>query len=346
MPRVAGKDFRILSVDSGGMRGLVPALFLRDLEQRLEASTGERRPLTDYFHLVAGTSTGGLIALGLTAPSRMDGQALVDLYLERGREIFPPRFRSLRVLRGLFAAKWSNRALRRIVEDQIGLAPLSEASRDLVVTAYDMSRHQPVHFKRWEAREGGPNPSMADVAMATSAAPTYLPAWPVGGSELVDGGVFASNPSIAAIAEALKRTGDEPHHLELDDLFVVSLGTGFYSAGYKGLRTWGALAWMRPRGSEPALLRAMLDGQTASADHGAHTLLNTGERQPRPAPDEIGRGPRYYRLESELPADWEMDDSRPATLDGLEAQARKLMEKRESDLQAIAARLAAARPIG
>src|SRR3954470_22483424 len=117
---------RILSVDGGGLRGLVPALLLLDLEDGLEKLTGERRPLADYFHLFSGTSTGGLISLGLTArdpadPSRpsMDAERLVDLYRVRGPKIFPSRFRFLRMLRGLLMPKFSNRALRRAVEEEI-----------------------------------------------------------------------------------------------------------------------------------------------------------------------------------------------------------------------------------
>jgi hypothetical protein len=183
--------------------------------------------------------------------------------------------------------------------------------------------------------------------MATAAAPTYLPPWPLDGKALVDGGVFAANPAIAAIAEALKRTGDEPHHLTLDDLFVVSLGTGFYPAKYepRRLRSWGALAWISPRGSEPALLRAMLDGQTASADHWAHTLLNREHREPHLQPAQIGRGPRYYRIESELATDFEMDDARRSTLDALAEEAVRQIEARAGDLDAIARRLAADGPI-
>src|SRR5215208_3905256 len=109
---MADKDFRILSVDGGGLRGLVPALLLLDLEKRLEAKAGERRPLSDYFHLFASTSTGGLISLGLTArhpeePGRpsMNAAQLVALYSERASTIFPPRFRLLRMLRGMLVPK-------------------------------------------------------------------------------------------------------------------------------------------------------------------------------------------------------------------------------------------------
>jgi patatin-like phospholipase len=347
--------FRILSVDGGGLRGLVPALVLVDLEKRLKRLTGEERPLADYFHLFAGTSTGGLISLGLTAPnpddpdrSRMNSERLVRLYRKRGPKIFPPRCRFLRMLRGYVMPKFSNGALEEAVKEEIGTSDLSTALRDLVITAYDMTNHRPQFFKRWTARDGGANPTMADAAMATASAPTYLPPWKVGPNALVDGGVFAANPTVAAIAEALKRQTDEPAELSPHELFVVSLGTGFFKVEYtpKILRAWGSIAWIKPRGSEPALLRAMLDGQTASADHWAHMIVNHNPGQPPPPSETIGRGPRYYRIESELGKDHEMDDAREKTLKALEAEAKRLTETtRSDDLEKIAKHLAAARPV-
>jgi hypothetical protein len=347
--------FRILSVDGGGLRGLVPALVLLELEQHLEGLTGQRRPLSDYFHLLAGTSTGGLISLGLTAPSDpdnpdrpMSAERLVSLYRDHGPKIFPSRLRLLRMFRGFVMPKFSNRQLRRTVEEEIGEAPLSAALRELVITAYDMTDHRPRFFKRWKAKEPGePDPTMADVAMATASAPTYLPPWEVDGKALVDGGVYAANPTVAAIAEALKRRSDEPARLVPHELFVVSLGTGFYKESYAAprLHGWGALAWIRPRGSEPSLLRAMLDGQTASADHWAHMILNHERGDTLPTRGDIGRGPRYFRLESGLATDFAMDDSRRKTFEGLTDAARKLIGARGSDLQAIAQRLAALGPI-
>jgi patatin-like phospholipase/acyl hydrolase len=341
---MADKDFRILSVDGGGLRGLVPALLLLDLEQRLEAKTGEWRPLSDYFHLFAGTSTGGLISLGLTArdperPDRpsMNAAKLVALYRERAAAIFPPRFRLLRLLMSMLVPKFSNKGLREAVDEEIGDSLLSTALRDVVVTAYDMTTHEPRYLKRWRARESDRlDPTMADAAMATASAPTYLPPWPLGGDALVDGGVFAANPTMAAIAEALDRKSDPPAPLELDDLFVVSLGTGYYRARYtpRRLRAWGALAWVQPRGSEPALMRAMLDGQTVSTDHFAQVLLNADPSRPR-----------YYRIEAELGDDVEMDDARRKTREKLEKQAAKLVDERGADLEAIAERLYEAGPI-
>ena len=345
--------FRILSVDGGGLRGLVPALVLRHLEQRLEEISGERRPLADYFHLFAGTSTGGLISLGLTAPGadgrpRMDAERLVRLYRERGPRIFPPRLRVLRTIRGFFAPKYSNRELRRAIEEEIGDAPLSAALREVVITAYDMTDDEPRYFKRWSARRPDrPDPRISDAALATASAPTYLPPCDVDGHDLVDGGVFAANPTVAAIAEALKRQTDVPARLAPHELFVVSLGTGDHAATYPQtrLRAWGALGWIWPRASGPALLHTMLSGQTASADHWAHMLVNHEAGEGPPTAAEIGRGPRYYRLESQLATDVGMDDSRRTTLDALAGIAEGLIEQRRDDLEAIAQRLAAAGPV-
>jgi uncharacterized protein len=346
-------SFRILSVDGGGLRGLVPAMLLLDLEQRLEALTGEKRPLSDYFHMFAGTSTGGLIALGLTAPDpddpgrpSMNAAQLVDLYKERSKKIFPSQFRFARMLRALFLPKFSNRALEHEVRQEIGERPLRDALREVVVTAYDMTSHEPLYLKRRTAgTPGHPDPTMTDAAMATASAPTYLPPWEYGDHAWVDGGVFAANPTIAAIAEAIKL---ESRDLAPHDLFVVSLGTGFYLERYspRRLRGWGGIPWILPRGSEPALLRAILDGQTSSADHWAHVLLNHEHGDPPVTRETIGRGPRYFRIESELASDVEMDDSRQKTRDYLEAAANKLIdEERPEDLKAIADHLAAAGPI-
>lgn len=342
--------FRILSVDGGGMRGLVPALVLVDLEKRLERLDRKRRPLSDYFHLFAGTSTGGLISLGLTTRPPMDADQLVGLYRGRGESIFPTRFRKLRTLRGFVRPKFGNDGLEDAVKEGIGPATLSEALRELVITVYDMTEHRPVFFKRWTAGRDAEHPDypMAVAAMATASAPTYLPPWETDdGRALVDGGVFAANPTVAAIAEALKRTED-PANLKPHELFVVSLGTGFYKAAFKPkqLRTWGALSWVRPRGSEPALLRAMLDGQTASADHWAHMILNHERGDPPPRQrEQIGRGKRYYRIEAQLPVDHEMDDARKKTLDALADTADELIAARDDDLEAIAQKLVDEGPI-
>jgi hypothetical protein len=343
----ADTRYSILSVDGGGLRGLVPALILRDLEDRLARLSGERRPLASYFDMFAGTSTGGLISIGLTTPGEggrpaLDANELVDLYDDRGAKIFPPRVRLLRRLLGLFTPKFSNKQLHRVVEEEIGSRSLADALREVLVTAYDMTAHEPVYFKRSTARDGTLPVKAVDAAIATASAPTYLPPWKIGDHAFVDGGVFAANPTVAAIAEAVKAAPGVPDRLMPRQLFVLSLGTGSFRATFtpRVLRAWGALAWIWPRGSEPALLRAMLDGQTASANHWAHMLVNHNPGDPAPSKDQIGRGPRYYRIESDLAADIELDDARRKTREALRTEAERLIELHDSELEAIANDLA------
>jgi uncharacterized protein len=261
---VATEDrLRILSIDGGGIRGLIPALVISEIERRLEETTGDKRPLSDWFHLLAGTSTGVLIALGMAAPdeSCMNGEKLVSLYRDEGPRIFRFTSQRLRSLGGWTGPKHSPDALRSVLEERIGRARLAEATRDVVVTAYDMTKREPHFFKRWRAREDeARNPTMVDAAMATAAAPTYFPSHEIAGSALVDGGVFAANPTIAAITEALKRTTDQPVPVDAHELFVVSLGTGVRESGFpqRRVRGWGKIGWILPKEGESAASRRRL----------------------------------------------------------------------------------------
>jgi len=300
--------------------------------------------LTDHFDLFAGTSTGGLIALGLTAPKdgaavpRMDAEKLVALYRGRGPEIFKRTlWHKLRTLWGWTGPKYDLGPLRSVLADELGAARLAAALRDLVVVSYDMAAPGPQFFKRWQALTSPErNPTMVNVGLATSAAPTYFPAVGLDGAAFVDGGVFAANPTIAGVAEALKRTTDPPAPLAPRDLLVVSLGTGRHVDRYseRKVRRWGKLGWIWPRASGPALLEAVFDGQSRAADHWAHMLLN---HEPGKAPAKaFGRGPRYWRFEADLRLPYGLDDASEATLEALTTAAQQLIKARAGDLDKLA----------
>lgn len=341
--------FRILSVDGGGIRGLISVLVLAEIEKRLgERGTGKAR-LADYFHLFAGTSTGGLIALALTAPKEVSAKELASFYTEDGPKIFHRGLgHEIGSLWGLSGPKYSLDPLRESVERRLGKSTISEATRDLVVTSYDMTGSEPYFFKRWRALESPErNFPIAEAALATSAAPTYFPSHGLRGRALVDGGVFAANPSVAAIAEALGRQSDEPAGLRPDDLFLVSVGTGEFETGYSQSKVskWGEIGWVTG-GDEPPILAAMLGGASDGAGYWAHMLLNHAPGEGVPSAAELGRGPRYYRLQLKLPEPIAMDDASRKTLeDRLPAAARELIEKRSAELDVIVDRLVAAGPI-
>ena len=288
--------FRILCVDGGGIRGLIPALVIAEIERRLQARAGEQARVADYFQMFAGTSTGGLVALSVTAPDpeqperpAVSGAELARFYTEDGPVIFHRSLlQKIRTVWGWIGPKYSLGPLEDAIKRRLGAGRLEHALRELIVTSYDMTKRQPYFFKRWRARESPEsdrNRPITDAGLATSAAPTYFPSHELEGRALVDGGVFAGNPVIVAIVEALKRMGDEPHDLDQDDLLVVSIGTGLHEKQYsqEQVSGWGRLGWVLPHGGEPPIISATLDGASDGADHWAHTLLNHPTEPERPA---------------------------------------------------------------
>lgn len=348
-PDSTAPRFRILSVDGGGIRGLISVLTIAEIEKRLGERVGKEVRMADYFHLFAGTSTGGLIALALTSPKRVSAAELASFYTEDGPRIFHRGLgQELGSLWGLSGPKYSLAPLREAVERRLGTSKISEATRDLLVTSYDMTHSEPYFFKRWRALERPErNFPIAEAALATSAAPTYFPSHGLKGRALVDGGVFAANPSVAAIAEALGRQSDEPARLSPDDLFLVSIGTGEFETGFsqREVSKWGKLGWVTG-GEEPPILGAMLGGASDGADYWSHMLLNHAPGEAVPTPDELGAGPRYYRLQVKLPGPIAMDDASRETLTvRLPDAAKRLLTRRRPQVDEIVAKLAAAGPI-
>jgi len=349
--------YRILCVDGGGIRGLIPALVLAELERRLEARAGADARIAEYFNLLAGTSTGGLIALALTTPDpvdprrpRVSASDLAAFYIEDAPEVFHRSvWQRVRTADGFAGPKYSPAALASAAERRLGSAKLGEALRELVVTAYDMTSRDPYLFKRRRMREAPERDfSLVDAALATSAAPTYFPSHELAGMALVDGGVFAANPVIAAIADALKYTPADQPGLTPDDLLVASMGTGLYEDGFSqsDVAGWGRIGWILPRRGEPPLLSATLGGAADGADHWAHMLLNHPEGEGPPRPAEIGRGPRYFRFQVTLDPPVALDDASDRALGvTLPEAARKLIDLQGAELDQLVDRLLAAGPI-
>lgn len=337
-------EFRILCVDGGGIRGLISALVIAELERLLQERDGPDAGVADYFHLFAGTSTGGLIALALTRPDPAPAAELAAFYTEDGPKIFHRGLlRKLLTLWGAIGPKYDPRPLREAVERRLKGGRIAEATRELLVTSYDMTGREPFFFKRWKA-QGDPalDFSVLDAALSTSAAPTYFPCHEsekLPGRALVDGGVFAANPAVAAIAEALGRTADP--RPTLDDMLLVSIGTGEFATGFppSTVRRWGDLGWIAGGGDEPPILSAMLGGSADGTDYWAHMLLNHEPGKPQPRAEEIGRGDRYYRFQVELDGAIEMDDASEAALAKLARAAALLIEARRAEIEAIVARL-------
>jgi len=194
--------FKILSIDGGGIRGLYSAKMLAVFEERF------RCRLVDYFDMICGTSTGGLIALGLALG--IPAAEISRFYYEKGKEIFPTRNRFLRTLRQIFSrGKYSNKDLRRVLKSILGDKRIGDVECLLCIPSHSITHARPYIFK-FDHPEGGlgrDNDTLViDVALATSAAPTYFPIVEINNhpGQFVDGGVAANNPALVGLLEAIK----------------------------------------------------------------------------------------------------------------------------------------------
>jgi patatin-like phospholipase/acyl hydrolase len=211
--------FRILSLDGGGIKGAFTASVLTAFEQEIGG------PIGDYFDLIAGTSTGGILALGLAY--RIPAKTIRDFYRDMGPTIFPStgRLGVSGLFRQLFTTKHSHQVLREALEKVLEKRKFGEAKNRLIIPTYDAIRGRifllkTAHHERFKYDI---NALAVDVALATSAAPTYFEASPFpeqDGSSFVDGGIWANNPVLAAVLEATCFLGHG-----LDDIYVLSIGT-------------------------------------------------------------------------------------------------------------------------
>jgi uncharacterized protein len=270
---------RILSIDGGGIRGIIPATVIKAL-------LGDRAA-QDVFHLIAGTSTGGIIASGLAKPNPMTITEIIDLYVQHGGEIFKP------VSDGIFMPKYSPAALMYYLGEEFVKTHLSDINAtggkaELLVPSYAIGLPKerppgntcaPMFFRSWQARglqlEDGETAADYDfrlsaLARATSAAPTYFPPQALENKAgqvftMIDGGVFANNPTMCAIVAAHKLYGAQ-------NFLVVSVGTGSEPnrMDAKGSMTWGMLQWVSP------LITIFQDGNAETTNVEAAELLADG----------------------------------------------------------------------
>nr|XP_027095218.1 patatin-like protein 2 isoform X2 [Coffea arabica] len=212
-PPTYGNLITILSIDGGGIRGLIPAVILEYLESQLQELDGEDARLADYFDVIAGTSTGGLITSMLAAPDEnkrplFAAKDIKPFYLENGPKIFPQKWGRLASVRSalnaLFGPKYDGQYLHQVVREKLGEIRLHETLTNIVVPTFDIKNLQPTIFSTYEAKEKkSMDARLSDLCISTSAAPTYLPAYyfqnhdelgNVQEFNLIDGGVAANNP--------------------------------------------------------------------------------------------------------------------------------------------------------
>ena len=346
--------YKVLSIDGGGIRGIIPAKILAEIEKE----TGKQ--IHEMFDLIVGTSTGGILALALTKPhpnfpekAQYSAEELHSLYKKEGKCIFSHTSDSIILNRinyvlekiqkifklslidhivNLFRSKYSANGREKVLNKKFGDTMIKNALTEVFITSYDTELRMPIFFTSNEKRENKEKKSfqnlcegitMKDAAMATSAAPTYFPPHKIQNQKtnlnkknpyysLIDGGVFANNPTTMGIMEAIINS-KEP--INLSEILVVSLGTGSLKRRYKydEMKKWGLLQFVRP------LINIILDGQSESVACQLDQLL----------PDANDIPKQYYRFQGDLthPND-DMDDASSENIKNLEKLAIDILDEK------------------
>ena len=292
---------KVLSVDGGGIRGLIPALVLAEIESRTE------RRVADLVDMIAGTSTGGILGCALAKPDPLPAAEIAAVYVEEGPKIFDRSLlKQITSLGGYLDERYSDRGLVRALERYLGDTPMTAATLPLLLTAYD-TEARAIHLLRSEGEHSGA--TMVEAAHATSAAPTYFEPVRLDGATLIDGGVFATNPALVAYAEVRGK-------LDL----LLSLGTGEHTRPlpYEKVKDWGQLEWARP------VIDVVFDGGQDAVDMQLRALLPDG----------------YVRLQTQLTrASDDLDNASSDNLERLREEAETLITRETAKIDEVCARL-------
>lgn len=336
--------YRILAIDGGGVRGIIPAMIIRELEKL----TGES--MAEQFDMIAGTSTGGFLTLLLTKPGPdgkplYSGQDVVDLYVNHSKDIFHRSgIYALLTLNGWLRPKYPESSVLSTFEEYLDKNRphrLSEALTDVLITGYEIERREAFYFQRCTARENDDwDFYLVDVARSTTAAPTFFPAvriHNVNGNrtlKLIDGGLVANNPAALALAEAIKRGGESNGYL------IVTLGTGSYETplSYNKAKNWGLLAWAT------RIADVLFDGNSHLVETSTQEIVEALNRPPGqvfPGYGERTDAERhYYRFQVQLNRFNDgTDDVDPDNIADLQEVVLEMIEKRKDEFRELAAKL-------
>lgn len=287
---------KILSIDGGGIRGVIPGMLLVALEEKLkQESKNPDAAIVDYFDFFAGTSTGGILTCLLLCPSedhptrpKFSARAALDLYLEHGNEIFKMSFfKRIRAKLGLAGERYNSQVFEGILKKYFGQTKLSQLIKPCIISAYNIELRKTHFFRQQTAITRGASRDfyLKDVCRATSAAPTYFSVAEIYSLAnvrypLLDGGVFATNPALSGLIEVTKAY----NQTKINDIHLFSLGTGRSrrSYDYDHFKKSSAMAIV------PALIDIMMSGVAETSDFFLEQLFHS-----------VGKEQNYIRIEPE-----------------------------------------------
>jgi len=337
------KRICILSIDGGGIRGILPGVILAYLEEQLQVKSGNKElRVSDFFDLLAGTSTGGILTAMYVTPDengrpKFSAQDAVDLYLKNGEKIFSiPLARRIINWLGLFETRYPVTNIEQILHRYLGNVKLSEALKPCMITAYEIFQRKTIFFNQVDTLKGITNDYlMRDIARSTSAAPTYFkPAkiYSTFGAPLylIDGGMFANNPAMCAYAEArtskfkeIFQRDDKPNYPNATEMIIISIGTCSHGEPYPyhKARKWGVVGWLRP------LIDILMSGNSETVDYELNELFGAIDAKNQS---------NYIRLEPQVQtAKTAMDVATPENMRALEEAAKVFIEANAARLDSI-----------
>ncbi|MBE9120405.1 patatin-like phospholipase family protein [Tychonema sp. LEGE 07199] len=284
---------RVLSIDGGGIRGIIPAQVAVSIESKLQQKSGNPDArIADYFDLIAGTSAGGILTCiylfpDPKNPSRPRWSALdaVNFSINSGRDVFKSSFwQKVRSIDGLIDEKYPSPPLEEFFRKNFSDCQLSQLLKPCLISSYDVERRKANFFNQMDAKE---HPEadyfIRDVARATSAAPTYFEIPKIYSLTnecyaLIDGGVFANNPALCAYAEVRNKftfSDDRPERgPTAKDMVILSLGTGEAQKKYpyEEVKNWGQIEWVEP------LINIMMTGVAETVNYQLLQIYDAIER--------------------------------------------------------------------
>jgi len=239
---------RVLSIDGGGIRGVIPAQILIHVEKLLkEISRDDTAKISDYFDLIAGTSTGGIItAMILTPEEGFSAEEIVNLYKEHGEKIFTRSTATKKIDKAaLFNPLYQHENIEKIFETYFKDLTVGEFKRPCLIPTYNIETGEATFISGLPIKD---NPHkdrfIREILRETTAAPTYFAPVQHATGAFIDGGMFANNPALCAYVEATKF----PCKPRAKDIMLLSIGTGATHRTYKFDKAfgWGRLSWIKP----------------------------------------------------------------------------------------------------
>ncbi|MEH2348451.1 MAG: patatin-like phospholipase family protein [Nostoc sp.] len=344
----ANPKYKILAIDGGGIRGIIPTMILAEIERRTQ------KPIFSLFDLISGTSSGGILALGLTKPklnldvpdspptAQYSAENLLQIYIEYGAEIFYEPFweKVLGQIEDIFVQpKYSSEGREEIIRQYFGDTSLENNLKEVFVTSYDIEQRIPIFFTNKLEKQQTESKkfrklcagfTLTDAALATSATPTYFAPYRVSSSHnpngfytLVDGGVIANNPANLAILEAQISRQENKQVLNIEDILLVSLGTGSLTSvyPYDEVKKWGLLQWANP------LLNIVLDGGSEVVAGELERLFESSNK---------GNKSSYYRFQTFLKSELEaIDNAKLENIRQLQLLGNILIQEKNQEIDEL-----------